>query len=73
MTTATLPVRIVTWSPRGGVLAYVGDPEVRVRVKPRNMRPALWRCDAHPSDGRTSCEHIAALAATPIPDEMRQP
>lgn len=67
-----MDVEVRTWSPHGGVLAFVGG--VRVRVKPRAGRPPTWRCDAHPTKyGRTSCPHIAALAATPADPALRAP
>lgn len=50
---------------RGHVLAYVDG--VRVRIRSRRNLPPLWLCDEHPGDGRTGCEHVAALADTPIP------
>lgn len=54
-----------------GALAYVDGVRVRIRARSAPLTP-LWVCDADPSDGRTACEHIAALARTPAPSLPRQ-
>lgn len=58
-------VEVKTYS-QLGVLAFVDGVRVRVITRGPTRLPA-WRCDNHPTPGgRTSCPHIAALAATPI-------
>lgn len=61
-----LPVVVLGWAgqTRHDVLALVDGVRVRIRPRGRHL-PPLWLCDAHPGDGRTACEHVAALADTP--------
>jgi len=62
------PVLVAVAVP-AALVAFVDG--VRVRVRRRNRALPAWRCDAHPSDGRTSCPHIEAVAqATPDPDQL---
>lgn len=63
LTSHPTAVHVVGVNPTG-VLAFVDGTRVRIRV--RDRPPPLWLCDDHPElDGRTGCEHIAALADTP--------
>jgi len=62
------PVLVAVAVP-AALVAFVDG--VRVRVRRRNRALPAWRCDAHPSDGRTSCEHVEALAQTvPTPQQL---
>lgn len=73
---AEVSVRVCSWSPKRGVLAFValdGEPEVRVRIKVRKHGPPRWLCDEHWStDGRRTCPHIEALART-VPERRHIP